>query len=167
MKLFGTVLKRIFSVFRITIRRGSAVFFKTRDMEPSPTRDADPPENPPPVAHTLKICPSCGSDNAVKRGFRAKARERVQLYLCRSCRKTFTPQIVKGKHYPIAVVIDGISHYNVGFSLEHACALLRQKWGFDIQPSTPVTLISSRSETAKSTFSTTSRMRPKRNPLSN
>ena len=68
-------------------------------------------------------CPYCGSEKNVKRGMRQKKLEKVQLYLCRECKKTFTPGSVKGKHYPISVVIEAISLYNLGFSLEQAAKL--------------------------------------------
>src|SRR3989344_3509203 len=61
-------------------------------------------------------CPYCGSAEFVRRGFRQKKREKIQLYLCSSCQKTFTPYSTKGKRYPMEVVIDAISIYNLGYS---------------------------------------------------
>jgi len=82
------------------------------------------------------ICVYCASADTVKRGWREKKRERVQLYLCRSCLRTFTPATVKGKHYPHAVIIDAMSYYNLGFSLEQACRIIKQKTDFDLSAST-------------------------------
>ena len=65
-------------------------------------------------------CPYCSGKNFVKRGTRQKKNEVVQLYLCRDCQKTFTPGAVKGKHYPMAVILDAISLYHLGYSLEEA-----------------------------------------------
>src|SRR3989338_10440167 len=48
-------------------------------------------------------CPYCGSTDFVKRGFRQKKREKIQLYLCSSCQKTFTPYSTKGKRYPMEI----------------------------------------------------------------
>ena len=81
-------------------------------------------------------CIYCNSSNTVKRGWREKKHENVQLYLCRSCLRTFTPQNVKGKHYSLAVVIDAMSYYNLGFSLEQSCRIIKQKTDFDISAST-------------------------------
>ncbi|MBI2587472.1 hypothetical protein HYW29_01520 [Candidatus Amesbacteria bacterium] len=67
------------------------------------------------------ICPYCASKNFVRRGFRQKTLEKVQLLLCRNCHKTFTPQITKGKHYPLETIFDAISLYNLGYSLEESC----------------------------------------------
>ena len=67
------------------------------------------------------VCPYCASKNYTKRGFRQKKLERVQLMICNDCGKTFTPHLVKGKHYPLATIFDAISLYNLGFSLEESC----------------------------------------------
>ncbi len=81
-------------------------------------------------------CVYCASADTVRRGWREKKREKVQLYLCRSCLRTFTPKAVKGKHYPHAVIIDAMSYYNLGFSLEQACKIIKQKTDFDLSAST-------------------------------
>jgi transposase-like protein len=67
------------------------------------------------------VCPHCASGKFVRRGWRRKKREQVQLLLCRSCGKTFTPHAVKGKHYPLATIFNAISLYNLGYSLEECC----------------------------------------------
>ena len=72
----------------------------------------------------------------VKRGRRRKKHETVQLYRCKTCNKTFTPQIVKGKHYPLRVILDGVSLYNLGYSCNETCRLLKEKYGPEIKPST-------------------------------
>src|SRR3989344_8013099 len=72
-------------------------------------------------------CPYCGSTKFVRRGFRQKKREKIQLYLCSSCQKTFTPYSTKGKRYPMAVVIDALSIYNLGYSLEQTCRIVSQR----------------------------------------
>lgn len=72
-------------------------------------------------------CPYCGSQKFVKRGFRQKKREKIQLYLCSSCQKTFTPYSTKGKRYPMEVVIDALSIYHLGYSLEKTCQLVVQR----------------------------------------
>ena len=90
---------------------------------------SSPANNPMP-------CVYCASADTVKRGWREKKREKVQMYLCRSCLRAFTPKEVKGKHYPHAVIIDAMSYYNLGFSFEQACRIIKQKMNFDISAST-------------------------------
>lgn len=85
---------------------------------------------------TIK-CSHCGSEDFVKRGTRRKKRETVQLYLCRSCCRTFTPFSTKGKHYPLQWILEALSYYNLGFSLEQTCKIVKEKSGeLEIQPST-------------------------------
>ncbi|MFH1392763.1 MAG: PD-(D/E)XK nuclease family protein [Patescibacteria group bacterium] len=83
-----------------------------------------------------ETCPYCNSKNFVKRGKRKKKLETVQLYLCRKCEKTFTAQFSKGKHYPLNLVIEGMSYYNLGYNLEDSCRLLNQKFGVNPGAST-------------------------------
>ena len=80
---------------------------------------------------TKTLCPYCDSADFVKRGIRQKKHEAVQLYLCRNaaCGRTFTAERVKGKRFPLAVILEGISYYNLGLSLEQTCQLLEKKFG--------------------------------------
>lgn len=82
------------------------------------------------------LCVYCSSPDTVKRGWRENKRGKVQLYLCRSCLRTFTPGTAKGKHHPIGIIIDAMSYYNLGFSLEQSCKIITQKYGAEISPST-------------------------------
>ena len=71
-----------------------------------------------PLKNMLDVfCAYCAGSNFVKRGRRQKRRELVQLYWCNDCQRTFTPGSVKGKHYPMAIILDAISLYNLGYSL--------------------------------------------------
>ncbi len=80
---------------------------------------------------TGTVCPYCNSADFVKRGIRRKKHEAVQLYLCRApeCDRTFTAERVKGKRFPLQVILEGISYYNLGLSLEDTCRLLQKKFG--------------------------------------
>lgn len=79
-------------------------------------------------------CPYCQSSDIVKRGTRKKKHEKVQLYICKNleCGRTFTSENSKGRRYPIKIVIEGISYYNLGLTLEQTCGILRQK--FKVSP---------------------------------
>jgi transposase-like protein len=81
-------------------------------------------------------CPYCSGRGVVKRGVREKKYERVQLYLCKACDKTFTRQKTKGRKYPLRLIIDGLSYYNTGHSLEESCRLLKEGYGLDVAPQT-------------------------------
>ncbi|MEK7596784.1 MAG: hypothetical protein AAB450_01580 [Patescibacteria group bacterium] len=79
---------------------------------------------------TRTVCPYCNSEKFVKRGVRQKKYEKVQLYLCMAdnCGRTFTAERVKGKRFPINVIIEGISYYNLGLTLEQTCDFLAKKF---------------------------------------
>lgn len=66
-------------------------------------------------------CSYCQSKDIIKRGKRQKKFETVQLYFCKKCRRAFTPLSIKGKHYPLKIILDALSLYNLGYSLEE-CA---------------------------------------------
>lgn len=105
----------------LTITRGSAEISKTSEMGTPPIREMDKP------AADSFACPYCMSKNFVKRGFRQKKMEKVQLFLCMDCSKTFTQQITKGKHYPLNIMLDAISIYNLGYSLEETCRIVNRR----------------------------------------
>jgi len=106
---------------------GNSKISQTRVVSPSPIREVKP------MTDSIK-CPYCFSTSFQKRGFRQKKLEQVQLYLCKDCKKTFTLQITKGKHYPLAIMLNAISLYNLGYSLEQVCQILQQRNGQHLQP---------------------------------
>lgn len=81
-------------------------------------------------------CPYCAGSDVVKRGRRKKKFETVQLYLCHHCKKTFVWQRVKGKKFPLRVILEGLSLYNMGYSLEGSCRILKEHFGLEARPST-------------------------------
>ena len=82
-----------------------------KNNQPAPPEQTDTP----PLANVFSIsaCIYCGGKNIVKRGKRKKKHERVQLYFCKDCARTFTGQTLKGKQYPARMVLDGVSYYNM------------------------------------------------------
>lgn len=96
----------------LTILKGKPKIFENRDILTKEKREVKRP-----ITDSF-ACPYCQSQDFVRRGTRVKTRETVQLYLCKACGKTFTPQTTKGKHYPLATIFDAISLYNLGYSLE-------------------------------------------------
>lgn len=105
-------MNRILEDF-LTVLKGKPQISETREISTPPIREK--------LILDSLVCPYCSSPKFVKRGWRQKKLERVQLLLCLDCHKTFTPQSVKGKHYPLATIFDAISLYNLGYSLEEAC----------------------------------------------
>ena len=92
------------------------------------------PNQPQPAP--ASACPYCHSREISKRGQRRKKYESIQLYLCQACQKTFSDQIVKNKRYPLKVILDALSLYNLGYSQSQACQLIKEKYGTNLRPST-------------------------------
>jgi transposase-like protein len=93
------------------------------------------------VPHTVKPpvrCPHCGSTRLIRKGTRRKKLEIVQLWQCRLCRRVFTPAPaeLRYKTYPLRVILDGVTRYNLGYSLPEAAAKLKSPQGYKISPST-------------------------------
>jgi transposase-like protein len=112
-----------------------------------PARSIRPPQpharRPAPAraSHTAKLptrCPHCGSVKLVRKGTRTKKLETVQLWKCVACGRVFTPAppALRHKTYPLAVILDGITLYNLGHTLAEAAAKLKSRHGHTIAPST-------------------------------
>jgi len=135
-------MKNFLQGIRITISREMARFSKTRETPPLQSADisrdtnADNAGRNIGIEKTAESCPYCNSRAFVKRGLRKKKLETVQLYLCGDCKRTFTAQFIKGKHFPMNLIIEGLNYYNLGFGLEETCRLLEQKFGAKPEAST-------------------------------
>jgi len=113
----------------LTISEGKSKIPKTREVTTPANREMKKP-----ATDSLK-CPYCFSTKFTRRGWRQKKHEKVQLYLCQECKKTFTAQITKGKHYPLAVIFDAVSLYNLGYSLEKTCEIVNRSAAEIARPS--------------------------------
>jgi transposase-like protein len=93
------------------------------------------------VPHTVKPparCPHCGSTRLIRKGTRRKKLEIVQLWQCKLCRRVFTPApaALRYKTYPLRIILDGVTLYNLGYSLPEAAAKLKSRHGYKVSPST-------------------------------
>ncbi len=134
---FTDLRNRVFGWFRITDRHGRGEISESRDMEGGSSRDTGSTTQVPPAeAPAAKSCPYCASKQFVRRGTRKKKHEVAQLYLCRTCGKTFTAQFVKGKRYPLYIVIEALQYYYLGYTLTQSSSLVSRKFGITIPPAT-------------------------------
>ena len=122
MKFLTNFIKKIKSVYVTRSERPSEIS-ETRDISTPEIRDMKQQKL---VMESLS-CPYCQSIKFVKKGMRVKKREKIQLYRCSSCNKVFTPHSTKGKHYPLSVMLDAISIYNLGYSLEQTCKIVNTR----------------------------------------
>lgn len=150
-----------FKLKYITTSKRTSNFSETRAITTPPIRDINPVSEKPlkasarisksfPIGVTpetsvpnigieapeINNCPYCSSKDIVKRGKRQKKYEEAQLYRCNQCQRTFTGQKVKGKSFPLRVIFEGLSLYNIGYSLEESCRFLKEKFGLEVKPST-------------------------------
>ena len=112
------------------------------------------------VPHTVKPpahCPHCGSTRLIRKGTQRKKLEIVQLWQCKLCRRVFTPAPaeLRYKTYPLRVILDGVTLYNLGYSLPEAVAKLKSRHGYKVSPSTLAAWMTEHRE-----FTTYSRLRP-------
>ena len=108
-------------------------------MSRSPLRPAASPHtNKSPGAR-----PYCGSRVITRKGVRKKKLEIVQLWRCGSCKRLFTPgpAALRNKTYPIRLVLQALTLYNLGYSLNETAKRLKSKAGRAVSPTTIATWI--------------------------
>jgi hypothetical protein len=90
----------------------------------------------PVVGKSIESCPYCESKNIVRKGLRKKKLETIQLWLCKSCERVFTPQPLRNKTFPLPVILEAVSLFNLGHSAEVVCRLISERSGLRLAPST-------------------------------
>lgn len=89
-----------------------------------------------PVGTRQERCIYCSGTRLIRKGKRRKKFETVQLWYCKDCDHIFAPRALRGKTYPIPVIVDGLSHYYTGHSLETSSSLLKARYGVSVTPTT-------------------------------
>jgi transposase-like protein len=87
---------------------------------------------------TPEHCPRCASKKITTKGRRKKKLETIRLYRCRTCDHRFSagPRPLRNKTFPVAEIIDGLTHYNRGHSLEETARRISSRHGQRIAAST-------------------------------
>lgn len=73
-------------------------------------------------------CVHCNGKNVVKRGKQQTNSGLKQVYYCRNCRKRFVLSSLKGKSFDAKVILNAVSYYNLGNSLEQSSRLVNKKF---------------------------------------
>jgi transposase-like protein len=83
-------------------------------------------------------CPHCNSKRLIKKGTRKKKHEDVPLFLCRSCGRKFTvgPRTIRNKTYPLPEILEALSLYDRGNTLEATAEKISSRYGHRVAPST-------------------------------
>lgn len=84
-------------------------------------------------------CPNCSSNNIVKAGKKHLKQQTVQRYKCSSCNKYFSDKQLKHKTYNSKIILNSISVYNLGNTLEQTKTTIAKKFKTHV----PVTTIQS------------------------
>jgi transposase-like protein len=74
-------------------------------------------------------CPNCGGSKFVRRGRRARRFGSVQLWRCKSCRRTFTADLMRGKSYPRRAILDALCWYHQGYTVNETIRRVSRRYG--------------------------------------
>src|ERR1700688_2519651 len=83
-------------------------------------------------------CPHCNSKRLIKKGTRKKKLEDVPLYRCRACGRTFAPgpRAIRNKTYPLPEILEAITLYDRGNTLEATAEKISSRYAHRVAPST-------------------------------
>ena len=86
------------------------------------------------IGERQERCLYCSGTKIIKKGKRRKKFETIQLWYCKDCDTVFGPRALKGKTYPIPVILDGLGYYYTGHSLQTSATFLRERYGIKVTP---------------------------------
>jgi hypothetical protein len=104
----------------------------TRMFNPAVRSPPSSPVKPP------ERCPYCDSRKIATKARRLKKLETVRLYHCGACDRRFTPgpRALRNKTYPLGEILEALTAYNQGHSLEDVSRRLSSRHGHAINPAT-------------------------------
>lgn len=85
-----------------------------------------------PIGADLERCIFCDGKSIRREGKRRKKLELVQLWYCRACDRTFSPQIAKGKTYPLKVILEALQLYYRGETRAQTSTQIQERFGIRI-----------------------------------
>ncbi len=88
------------------------------------------------IGADLERCIYCRSTAITKKGKRYKKHETIQLWYCKHCDTVFTPQIAKGKTYPLKVILEALTLYYHGHTIPQATKRIKERFGITISTRT-------------------------------
>jgi hypothetical protein len=84
------------------------------------------------IGAELERCIYCQGTKIRREGVRRKKLETVQLWYCRDCNRTFTPQRAKGRTYPLKVILEALMLYYRGETREHTSKRIKERFGIAV-----------------------------------
>src|SRR5262249_58070982 len=91
-----------------------------------------PPVSPTTPTQQNPSCPECGCKNTVKKGKRRNRLQTLQVYRCAECLHRFTGSPGKNKSYPLRLILETVSTYNLGHAVTETQTSLRRRFHRDI-----------------------------------
>lgn len=88
------------------------------------------------IGTVLERCLYCESTDIIKKGKRYKKLETIQLWYCHHCERVFTPQIAKGKTYPLKVILESLMLYYRGETRLRTSERIKERFGMAVPPRT-------------------------------
>jgi len=80
-----------------------------------------------PIQSPNPVCPQCQCKNTVKKGKRRNRLRTLQMYRCTECLHRFTGEAGKNRTYPLKLILDAISTFNLGYSITDTQRRLRER----------------------------------------
>ena len=77
-------------------------------------------------------CPKCYCKSTTRRGKRRNRLRTLQLFQCTECLHRFTCEPGKSRTYPLKLILDAISTFNLGYSITDTRAILRRRFHLDV-----------------------------------
>jgi ribosomal protein L37AE/L43A len=73
-------------------------------------------------------CPTCGCKRTVKKGKRRNRLQTLQVYQCAECRYRFTGEAGKNKTYPLKLMLEAVSTFNLGYPITGTQRILQRRF---------------------------------------
>src|SRR6266849_7896103 len=77
-------------------------------------------------------CPTCACKLTVKKGVRRNRLQVLQVFRCTECLHRFTGAAGKNKSYPLKIILESISTFNLGYSLTETQRVMRRRYHREI-----------------------------------
>lgn len=80
-------------------------------------------------------CPGCYGNNIIKKGQVKTKLDTKQIYLCKECGKRFHDRKMPNKTYGPRIIINAISCYNLGYTLDESSKLINRRFKVKVSKS--------------------------------
>ena len=76
----------------------------------------------------LPSCPKCSSNKEVtKYGLRKLKSTTTQIYMCKTCEYTFTNRTIPNTPYPTTLILNALTYFNLGHTLQQTQAAMQRR----------------------------------------